>query len=239
MQPIHHGRDSRRSRRVVITAVAFALGLSACASRPGNVAYDPEGFGPPDVESVEIAQGPQRIGPLDKVRVNVFQVEELSGEFEVDAAGRIAFPLIGLIEAQGRTAPELAQHIADRLGERYLRSPNVQVAITEAVQQTITVDGSVNQPGVVPVRGAITLMRAVALARGTTQDANPGRVIVFRTINGQRMAAAFDLRAIRRAEAEDPLIYGNDIIVVDGSRGRALFRDILASVPILGIFRPF
>jgi polysaccharide export outer membrane protein len=63
--------------------------------------------------------------------------------------------------------------------------------------------------------------------------------VVFRTIKGQRMAAAFDLSAIRRAEAEDPMIYGNDIVVVDGSRGRALFRDIMTVFPLLAIFRPF
>jgi polysaccharide export outer membrane protein len=81
-------------------------------------------------------------------------------------------------------------------------------------------------------------MRAVALARGTSEDANPGRVVVFRTINGQRMAAAFDLRAIRRAEAEDPAIYGNDIVVVDGSRARSIWRDVLGAIPILGVFAP-
>jgi polysaccharide export outer membrane protein len=53
------------------------------------------------------------------------------------------------------------------------------------------------------------------------------------------MAAAFDLSAIRRAEADDPMIYGNDIVVVDGSRGRALFRDIMTAFPLLAIFRPF
>jgi polysaccharide biosynthesis/export protein len=83
------------------------------------------------------------------------------------------------------------------------------------------------------------LMRAVALAQGTSEDANPSRVYVFRTISGQRMAAAFDLRAIRRAEAEDPPIYGNDIVVVDGNRARSLFRDVIQTLPVLSLFRPF
>ncbi|HYJ29454.1 MAG TPA: SLBB domain-containing protein, partial [Allosphingosinicella sp.] len=120
----------------------------------------------------------------------------------------------------------------------HLRSPNVNVVVLEQAQQSITVDGSVRQPGVVPIRGSTTLMRAVALARGTSEDANPGRVVVFRTINGQRMAAAFDLRAIRRAQAEDPAIYGNDIVVVDGSRSRSIWRDVLGAIPIIGVFAP-
>ncbi|MFN3943486.1 MAG: polysaccharide biosynthesis/export family protein [Allosphingosinicella sp.] len=201
--------------------------------------YDPAGFGEPDVVALPATQHPQIIGPRDKIRVTVFQVEDLSGEFNVEANGTINYPLIGQVTAQGKTSSELAQHLAQRLGERHLRSPNVQVAILEATEQTITVDGSVRQPGVVTIRGTSSLIQAVAAARGTSEDANPRRVLVFRTINGQRMAAAFDLQDIRRGQAEDPPIYGNDIIVVDGSRGRALFRDALATIPILGLFRPF
>jgi polysaccharide export outer membrane protein len=82
-------------------------------------------------------------------------------------------------------------------------------------------------------------MQAIAMAKGTTQDANPSRVIVFRTIRGERTAGAFDLADIRRAKAEDPVIYGNDIIIVDGSRARSLFRDLMSSFPLLSVLRPF
>lgn len=213
--------------------------VSACATRGGSVAYDPEGFGAPDPEPALALEGPQRVGPLDKVRVSVFQVADLSGEFQVDGSGNIDFPLIGSVEAQGKTATELADVLARRLGERYLQSPNVQVAITEAYQHSITVDGAVREPGVRPLRGTTTLMRAIAMARGTVENANPARVVVFRTINGERMAAAFDLRQIRRAEAEDPIIYGNDIVIVDSTNTRSLFREIISTIPVLGLFRPF
>lgn len=220
-------------------AAAGALALVACASRGGPVAYEPENFGAPDIESLAATPGQQRLGPLDKLRITVFQVEELSGEYAVDAGGKIQYPLIGEITAQGLLPSELGELIARRLGERHLRSPNVQVAVLQRQEQTITVDGNVRQPGVLPIRGTTTLIRAIAMARGTTEDANPSRVIVFRTINGQRMAAAFDLRAIRRAQAEDPEIFGNDIVVVDGSRARTIFRDILSAIPLIGVFRPY
>jgi polysaccharide export outer membrane protein len=177
---------------------------------------------------------------MDKLGITVFQVDSLSGDFQVDSAGVISFPLIGTVEAQGKTPPELAQQIASRLGTKYLQSPNVQVSIKESTSQTITIDGSVRQPGVYPVKGATSLMRAVALARGASEDANTSRVVVFRTIKGQRMAAAFDLAAIRRAQAEDPLIYGNDVVIVDGSKARAILRDVLGTaLPIFAVFRPF
>lgn len=240
MQEYWHVRFRHPRARVAtwLALIAAGAGASGCASRSSSVAYNPEGFVAPDTESVASTPAQQRIGPLDKVRISVFQVEDMSGEYTIDGSGNVEFPLIGTVAAQGLLPAELGQRIAQRLGERHLRSPSVNVVMLEQAQQSITVDGSVRQPGVVPIRGTTTLMRAVALARGTSEDANPGRVVVFRTINGQRMAAAFDLRAIRRAEAEDPAIYGNDIVVVDGSRARSIWRDVMGAIPILGVFAP-
>jgi polysaccharide export outer membrane protein len=230
-----------RQLLIALGVIAMAGGVSACggASRGGPVPYpsDVAQFKAPDLDRLTPSAGQHRISPLDKLRINVFQVAELSGEFTVDAQGKIQFPLIGEVVAQGLLPEELQQLIARRLGERYLQSPNVQVAVTEQQQQIIHVDGSVRAPGQLPIRGTTTLMRAVAQAQGFAADANPARVVVFRTINGQRMAAAFDMRAIRRAQAEDPVIYGNDIIIVDGQRN--VWREVLTAIPLLGYFAPF
>lgn len=226
---------SRLVRAVLVGATALAA--SACANKPLNVAYNPANFGPPD--PVAVAKAPEEIGPGDKIRVTVFQVESLSGEFQIEENGELDFPLIGIVQAQGLTPSELAKRLAARLAEGNLRNPNVQVAVLERAQQTITIDGAVNQAGVVPIRGQTSLLQAIALARGTAEDANPAQVVVFRKINGQRMAAAFDLRAIRRAEAPDPPIYANDIIVVGDSKNQKVIDSVLRAIPILGIFRPF
>jgi polysaccharide export outer membrane protein len=183
--------------------------------------------------------GPQRLGALDKVKVTVFQSPELSGEFQVDSSGKIDFPLIGAVGAQGKTTEELRQILASRLSEKYLQNPNVQISLTSQNEQLITVDGSVNGPGVFSVKGPTTLMRAVAMAKGAAPDANISRVIVFRTINGERMAGAFDLAAIRKAQAEDPLVYGNDIVIVDGNRAQRLFSTLMGSLPLLSVLRPY
>lgn len=226
-----------QAKRLFLFSVATAVAVSGCASNPPlNVAYNPEGFGPPD--PVQIAKVPDVISPGDKIRVTVFQVDSLSGEFRVEENGQVDYPLIGIVQAQGHTPSEFAKILASRLGERNLRNPNVQVAVTERAQQTITVEGAVNQPAVVAIPGQTTLLQAIALARGTTEDANPSQVVVFRTVRGQKMAAAFDLRAIRRAEAPDPVIYANDIVVVAGSRNTKLLDSILRVIPIIGIFSP-
>jgi len=227
--------------RQLLTAlgvIAAAGMIAGCASRGGPVPYQPEVFAAPDSDTITPSPAQLRIGPLDKLRITVFQVEDLSAEYQVDGQGKIQFPLIGEVVAQNLLPTELAAQLAQRLGERHLRSPNVQVAITEQSQQTITVDGSVRQPGQKQIRGTTTLMRAIALASGMAEDANPARVVVFRTINGERMAAAFDMRSIRQARAEDPTIYGNDIIVVDGQRLRSVWREIISTLPVLGYFAP-
>ncbi|HEX8572089.1 MAG TPA: polysaccharide biosynthesis/export family protein [Allosphingosinicella sp.] len=219
--------------------VGGALAVSACAGRGGNVPYEPQGFVAPDVQGQVVADMSRPIGALDTVKISVFQVDSLSGEYKVDPNGLIDYPLLGQVQAQGRTTDQLGQQIATALSAKYLQSPSVNVAIKERAEQTITVDGSVRNPGVFSVKGPTTLLQAVAMAKGTTEDANPSRVLVFRTIRGEKMAGAFDLQDIRRAKAEDPVIYGNDIVIIDGSRARQVYRELIGSLPLLTILRPF
>lgn len=231
--------QARPIARVALAVAATGLAISCAGKRGGPVPYDVPNFGRPDIESVPVIAADQKIGPMDTIAVKVFQVEELSADHQVDLNGQINMPLIGKVVAQGKTADELGQHIADRLGEKYLRSPNVNVMMKTAVAKTVTVDGAVGTPGVFPIQGSTSLIKVIASARGTTESANPRRVIVFRNINGQRTAAAFDLTSIRRAEAPDPEIFGNDIIVVDGNNTKSTYREVIASLPLLGILNTF
>jgi polysaccharide export outer membrane protein len=104
----------------------------------------------------------------------------------------------------------------------------------------VTVEGAVQHSGQFPVNGPMTLIQAVALANGTRADANERRVAIFRTIEGKRQAAAFDLKDIRDARSPDPAVYAGDIVVVDGSRIKEIEQQLLQGVQImtLGVFRP-
>ena len=229
-----------RRRAILVIILGSLIGLTGCASgRGGPVAYNPQNFGAPDVAAVALSTTEQRIGPLDKIKISVFNVEAMSGEYQVNSAGNFSYSLLGPVSAAGKTADELARVLASRLNEKLYRNPQVAVAISVPAEQTVTVDGSVKAPGTFPIKGTTTLMRVVALASGMSEDANPSRVIVFRTVNGQKMAGAFDVQAIRRAQEPDPVIYGNDVVIVDGSRTRRLFKEVLSTVPLLGILRPF
>jgi polysaccharide export outer membrane protein len=163
----------------------------------------------------------------------------LSDDYAVDLAGHISLPLIGEVEAANLTTAELDDALTKKLGEKYFEHPDVAVGVKKAVGRLVTVDGAVKDAGSFPALSKMSLMQAIALAKGTSDDANPRRVAVFRTVGGQRQAAAFDLVEIRRGQAPDPQIYPGDIVVVDGSSIKAFQKQIFQTVPLLGIFRPW
>jgi polysaccharide export outer membrane protein len=223
-----------------IMVVGLAMLLAGCAgSRGGAISYDASNFGAPDSPKVSATDDTYKLAPLDTVTVTVFQVADISRDYAIDQSGRITMPLVGRIDAVGLSTTELGGAIERRLGEKYLRDPNVTVALKASASRVVTVDGSVRQPGIYPAVGPLTLVQVVALARGTDDLANPKRVAIFRTIDGKRMAAAFDLTSIRRGKDQDPAIYPGDTVVVDGSGMKKTQRDILQALPLASIFLAF
>ncbi|MCR5871114.1 SLBB domain-containing protein [Sphingomonas sp. J344] len=97
----------------------------------------------------------------------------------------------------------------------------------------VTVDGEVRRPGNYPLVGRATLLRAVARAEGTNEFADAKRVVIFRTVGQQRMAALYDLRAIRIGAYQDPEVYPNDVIVVGESASRRLLPVIVQGASVL------
>ena len=231
---------SFRTRIITVACLSASCVLAGCADkRGGPIAYNPAGFGTPDAPSAASLDTNYRIAPLDKLVINVFRMKDLSGDYEVDLIGNIAMPLIGDVKAVDLTPAQLDAELTRRLGEKYLENPDVSVGIKESTTRVVTVDGAVTRAGAYPAMGPISLMQAVALAGGATEDANTRRVAVFRQIGGKRQAAAFDLTSIRRGEMEDPRIFAGDIVVVDGSSVKAATKQLMNSMPLLSIFRPF
>ena len=79
----------------------------------------------------------------------------------------------------------------------------------------------------------------MALARGPRRVAKLDEVFVFRTVNGQRLAARFDLRRIRYGYEPDPLILGGDKVVVGYSEVKGLLHTLVRSGAASGSFRPY
>ena len=187
----------------------------------------------PERQDLTASDRPALIGPLDTIGVDVFNVPDLSRELQVDAGGRISMPLVGTVDARGKTASELAGVIEGSLRGRYVRNPEVTVNIKSSVSQVVTVDGAVGEPGLYPVTNQMTLMRAIASAKGLSEFARQEDVVILRTVSGQRMAGLYNVAAIRRGVYEDPPIYANDVIVAGDSPQRRLFRDVVSLAPLL------
>ncbi len=226
--------------RSALILVFLVLGASGCGKKLPlqsgarlTVVEAASALPAPDRNDLTAADRPSLIGPLDTILVDVFNVPELSREMQVDASGRISMPLAGTIEARGKTAEELASAIEAALRGRYVRNPEVTVNIKSSVSQVVTIDGQVVEPGLYPVTNQMTLMRAIASAKGMSEFARQDDVVILRTVGAQKMAGLYNVAAIRRGAYDDPPIYANDVIVVGDSPQRRLFRDFVSLSPLL------
>lgn len=225
--------------RFVALSAVMSVTLAGCStSRSEDVVYNPEGFSAPDVPVIESLGADYLIAPLDKISVNVFQVEQLSGEYQVDLTGKIAMPLVGSVEAVNLTTTQLQERLKQRLSVNYLKNPDVTVGILSATGSNMTIEGAVRRPGLYPNFGKMTLIQAVAVGGGLEPTANAKRVFVFRQVDGKRMVAGFDLTTIRTGQEPDPEIYRGDIIVVQGSRMKESWNQVVQGIQTFGIFRP-
>jgi polysaccharide export outer membrane protein len=216
-----------------LVALSCLLLLTSCATAPrtfggapGLTAVAGNELPPPDGVDALSVDRPYLIGPYDKLVVDVLGIE-------VDSGGRISFPLAGTIEVGGKTPNAVAADIAARLRTRYIRDPQVTVNLKETIGQVVTVDGQVGKPGLYPVQGKMTLMRAVATAGGTTEFARLRDVVIFRTAQGKQYVGIYNLDAIHRGVYADPEIFANDIVIIGDSPARRMFRDIVQAAPLI------
>ncbi len=229
-------------RKFAVVAMIGATALLAAACAPARMSGVQTGgqMAPPDpvrMDPVTASTG-YLIGPMDQLDVNVFQVPDLTRTVQVDAAGQIILPLIGPLNAAGKTVPQLQEDVAAALRQKYLQSPEVTIYISQYASQRVTIDGAVSAPGVYPLQGRTTLLQAIAMAKGTDRVANEKRIIIYRTINNQKMGALYDLSAIRSGTLEDPEVYARDVIVVERSGMKSAFQELRGVLPVFGLFRP-
>jgi len=229
--------------KYVGTAIFLAMLATTTTAKPaatnlpsGVAAYS---LIPATSATTNTAVADYRIGPLDTVDVTVYQEPDLSAKaLQVDAAGQIALPLVGTVQATGKTPAELSRELETILGSKYLRNPQVTVTVAASVSQKVSIQGEVREPGVYPLSGPTTLLGVLSMAKGESEVASLKQVVVFRDINGQRMGATFDVASIRKGQAADPAIQGNDLIVVGSSGAKKFWRNVVNAAPVFSIFRP-
>jgi protein involved in polysaccharide export with SLBB domain len=173
----------RRGLRTGVTGLALTFALA--------------GFAPQTVSDYRLASA-------DKVRIAVFGEDALSGEFVVNAEGKVALPLIGEVKAAGLTVAQLQDAITQALGQGYLNQPRVTAQVL--TYRPIYILGEVNRPGEYPYVPDLTALNAVATAQGFTYRANTRRIFVRRA--GSQVEEPLPLTADTRVSPGDTLRIG-------------------------------
>ncbi len=111
------------------------------------------------------------LGTGDVLQLSVFQVPELNTKVRINERGNIVLPIIGMLEVQGLTIPELEERLVEKLQADYLQNPQVSVFVDEYRSQQITVMGAVKNPNVYSVRQSRSVFEMLSLAGGVTPNA--------------------------------------------------------------------
>jgi polysaccharide export outer membrane protein len=143
--------------------------LLALGSAPGAVA-SPAGVPISPVIPSE-ALNDYEIGPGDLLKIEIFELEELSKEVRVTGEGTISYPMLGSVPVSGMRKRELENNLARLLEDRYVRNPQVTVFIKEMQSGKVSVLGAVNTPGGFGLVGSKTVLDALSQAGGITKEA--------------------------------------------------------------------
>lgn len=158
--------------------ILVAMFLAACV----NTATLPDATGVADAPQAA-APDAYLIGVDDVLQVNVWRNEELSMSMPVRPDGKISMPLIGDVQAGGRTPEQVAADIRERLAV-FIRDPNVTVILTELRNNEyisrVRVTGAVTTPSSLPYRQGMTVLDAVLASGGINEFAAPDRAKLYR-----------------------------------------------------------
>jgi polysaccharide biosynthesis/export protein len=150
--------------RAPLASAAAQVGTSAGTKPPGptqSVAATP----------TLIASPNYIVGPSDRLRITVWNQEDVSGEYVVSADGTFTFPLVGQVRAAGLTLVRLEAELKQLLAAGFFRNPQVTAAVVDYKSKRIFIMGAVRQPGAVPLTRETTLIEALAQAGSTAPDA--------------------------------------------------------------------
>jgi polysaccharide export outer membrane protein len=207
--------QSFKCQLCAITAVA-----ALCVAAPRLAQAAPAGGAGKDdkkqaVKAPALAEADYRLGPGDKLRIEVYKDAQLSQSVQVRPDGKITMPLIGDLTASGNTPIELREVIAAKLKE-YMNNPSVTVIVVEATAATAFVMGEVNHPGAVTLQsGPLTVIQALALAGGLKDFADMKGIRILRRTPSGMQAIAFNYKDAIRGAAPVYLHPGDTVVVPD------------------------
>src|SRR5262245_41539979 len=172
-----------------------------------------------DADKKKLPQAPgaineeYRVGPGDKLRIEVYKDQQLSQSVQVRPDGKITLPLLGDLEATGRTPLELRDTITTALKD-YINNPTVTVIVVEALASQVYVMGEVTHPGTMQLYGPTTILQALAMAGGFKEFANTKDVKVLRPNKGGIETLRFNYKDVINGDAKPFYLRSGDTVIV-------------------------
>ncbi len=201
--------------RSLLTIGVFVLALSGLALGQANAGSDhPAQPVAPDVITSPGAD--YVIGDDDMLGINVWDEQQLTQSVPVRSDGKISLPLIGEVQAAGRTPPQLKDEITAKL-RSYLSAPKVTVIVLQMNSQKFNILGRVLKPGSYPLLTTTTILDAIAEAGGFQDFAKQKDIYVLRrSPEGSETRISFNYKDVIRGKHPDENIKlkPNDTIVV-------------------------
>lgn len=223
------------SLRTFLTIATLAATHAACSTSPIPAASAPTpeqtNASQPPVGAVHPGAAAARpdsertIIAGDLLEVLVYDAPDLSRAVRVSDAGDISLPLLGVIQVTGRTARQLELIVQDQLRGKYMVDPHVAIEVKEAAPQPVYVLGEVNQPGAFTSgnSGGLTLLQAVAVARGLKPSASHKRAVIIRyRADGDPLQIPVNIADVVKGKAPDPVLQPSDVVYVQKNSERAV-----------------
>jgi polysaccharide export outer membrane protein len=165
-------------------------------------------------EAVSPASG-YAVQPGDILEISVWKEEGLQQEVLVTPDGRLSFPLVGNIEAQGQTVQQLSRLVAEKIG-KFIPDPAVTVSLKENLGNRIYVIGKVNRPGEFPINRYVDVMQALSMAGGMTAFADRDDIRILRRNGMTQQAIPFDYDEVEEGEnlEQNIILKAGDVVVV-------------------------
>ncbi len=163
-----------------------------------------------------MAQDPNyTVKPGDLLAISVWKEPDLQKETLVRPDGAFSFPLVGEVDAKGKTVADLNKTLAQRLA-KYISDPVVTVAIQEIKGNKVYVIGQVNKPGEFIMNPSVDVMQALSMAGGTTPFASLGDIVVLRRTPAGKQSLPFRYNDVVKGRKMDQNIdlQAGDVVVV-------------------------
>jgi polysaccharide export outer membrane protein len=197
----NHSKSVRSKVFVALTALVCLISLTAALQNPA---------GEPMVSG-----GDYKIGPEDVLEISVWKEKDLQREVLVRPDGWFTFPLVGNIEAKGKSAQQIQDEITQWLKE-YIPNPVVSVSVKKIAGYKIFVIGRVNKPGEYVVGSYIDVLQALTLAGGLTPFAEESNIKIVRKENGKKTILPFDYSTVKKGKRmeQNITLMSGDVIIV-------------------------